>query len=330
MRITILTLIIASAFVPFAVSAQTADNVIFDLLSSLDGPVVKTTLVATNTPPKVTAPKAPVQTTPTQEVLLPFHLFSVDGNEPKADPAIAGLQATLQALVAQFAALSSVGVATPATTTVATTTETAAPPKNLFTKDLKVGSRGEEVTALQLFLIARGLLFGDATGYFGILTKTAVTTFQSENGLPAVGNVGPMTRAILNLLPPPEERMMSTPPQTVFGTQAVPYISSSTSSTMNATSTGTSTPLFDAYAPPVSVSISILPAEAPVGGSVAVTWLSQNATGCVASDGWEGQKATLGAARIEPLQFSLNFVITCTGPGGVASTSALVIVGAEQ
>jgi peptidoglycan hydrolase-like protein with peptidoglycan-binding domain len=36
------------------------------------------------------------------------------------------------------------------------------------------------------------------TGYFGSLTKTAVSRFQEMNGLAAVGRVGPLTLRKLN------------------------------------------------------------------------------------------------------------------------------------
>jgi hypothetical protein len=74
------------------------------------------------------------------------------------------------------------------------------------------------------------------------------------------------------------------------------------------------------------VSLSLLPARVGIGGSVSLTWLTQNATSCEGSDGWSGPKPTLGAAVVEPLSFSLTFVLTCRGPQGVASTSATVTV----
>ncbi len=61
-----------------------------------------------------------------------------------------------------------------------------------FTKDLTVGSKGDEVSALQKKL---GV---SVTGYFGALTKAAVVAFQKENGLPSTGYVGALTRAKLN------------------------------------------------------------------------------------------------------------------------------------
>ena len=63
----------------------------------------------------------------------------------------------------------------------------------MFSKDLTVGSSGDEVTALQ-----NKLGVSPASGYFGSITKAAVMKFQSENGVPSTGFVGPLTRAKLN------------------------------------------------------------------------------------------------------------------------------------
>jgi len=63
-----------------------------------------------------------------------------------------------------------------------------------FAKDLTVGSRGADVTALQNLLGIK-----PATGYFGSLTKAAVIKYQLSKGIsPAAGYVGAKTRAVLN------------------------------------------------------------------------------------------------------------------------------------
>ena len=72
-----------------------------------------------------------------------------------------------------------------------------------FARDLTLGSRGDDVTALQNFLIKEGagvsataLEEVGATGYFGALTKQALAEYQSANNVsPAVGYFGPLTRA---------------------------------------------------------------------------------------------------------------------------------------
>ncbi|HEY4517143.1 MAG TPA: peptidoglycan-binding domain-containing protein [Candidatus Paceibacterota bacterium] len=75
-------------------------------------------------------------------------------------------------------------------------------------RTLARGARGADVSALQTFLIARGLLASDsATGFFGALTQTAVQKFQASqaivsSGTPAstgYGLVGKKTRAAIGL-----------------------------------------------------------------------------------------------------------------------------------
>lgn len=63
-----------------------------------------------------------------------------------------------------------------------------------FNKNLTVGARGADVTALQEFLAVTPV-----TGYFGPKTKAAVASYQRTNNIsPAAGFFGPMTRASVN------------------------------------------------------------------------------------------------------------------------------------
>ena len=70
-----------------------------------------------------------------------------------------------------------------------------------FSKQLKLGSRGADVSALQTILVSKSLLTmpaGVAMGYYGSLTTSAVKAYQSLKGISTVGQVGPATRAALN------------------------------------------------------------------------------------------------------------------------------------
>lgn len=70
-----------------------------------------------------------------------------------------------------------------------------------FTRALQVGSRGEDVVNLQKVLKNDGVYpEGLVTGYFGNLTKNAVTAFQVKYKIDPIGIVGPKTRAKLNQL----------------------------------------------------------------------------------------------------------------------------------
>ncbi len=108
---------------------------------------------------------------------------------PAGAQSIAELQAQINALMAQLAALSgSTGTTGGAYS---------------FSQDLTVGATGAAVTSLQQFLVGQGHLTmpaGVAYGYFGSLTQAAVAKWQAANGVaPAVGYWGPISRAKANM-----------------------------------------------------------------------------------------------------------------------------------
>lgn len=67
-----------------------------------------------------------------------------------------------------------------------------------LTKNLSIGSTGPEVTELQTLLVTWGYLTVTPTGYYGLLTKNAVSVFQKTHGISPIGSVGPLTLAVLN------------------------------------------------------------------------------------------------------------------------------------
>lgn len=64
---------------------------------------------------------------------------------------------------------------------------------NDSTTGLKVGSTGEKVIQLQQDLTALGYYYGDITGHYGSLTKTAVKKFQKAKGITQDGVAGTTT-----------------------------------------------------------------------------------------------------------------------------------------
>src|SRR3989338_7924317 len=97
------------------------------------------------------------------------------------------------------------GSSAPAPTSAPSTTPAPAPapppsPAPIsFTRDLALGSTGDDVTQLQALLASDASIYpeGMVTGYFGGLTQAAVRRFQAKYGLPQVGRGGEMTRAKL-------------------------------------------------------------------------------------------------------------------------------------
>lgn len=98
---------------------------------------------------------------------------------------INALLAQIAQLTAQVAALQSQQGGTPAASSYT------------FTKNLTLGSRGADVTALQQVLISGGYLkIAAPTAYFGPATKAALAAWQKANNVsPAVGYFGALTRA---------------------------------------------------------------------------------------------------------------------------------------
>jgi len=66
-----------------------------------------------------------------------------------------------------------------------------------ITSYLAFGVRGSQVVELQNTLTQLGYYKGPISGYFGPLTRNAVMNFQSTHTIPALGIVGPLTRAAL-------------------------------------------------------------------------------------------------------------------------------------
>lgn len=62
-----------------------------------------------------------------------------------------------------------------------------------------VGSRGNEVKAIQEKLAERGLFHEDITGYYGEKTREAVIRFQKQQGISQTGTAGPLTLKALGI-----------------------------------------------------------------------------------------------------------------------------------
>ncbi|HUY05107.1 MAG TPA: peptidoglycan-binding domain-containing protein [Candidatus Paceibacterota bacterium] len=109
-----------------------------------------------------------------------------------------------------------VSVTVPAQTpTAPTAVAVPVAPAYVFTADLKPGSSGAEVTALQKFLAAQGLLSATPNGYYGPQTKAAVMQFQSAHGVSQLGIVGPATRAALNRIENADAASAGSPDATI-------------------------------------------------------------------------------------------------------------------
>lgn len=80
--------------------------------------------------------------------------------------------------------------------------------------------------------------------------------------------------------------------------------------------------------PVPTLSFNASPTSVAANGSATLTWSTTNATGCSASDGWQGTKAPNGSASTGALAATRGYTLTCTGSGGSATRSVTVTVAA--
>jgi hypothetical protein len=79
--------------------------------------------------------------------------------------------------------------------------------------------------------------------------------------------------------------------------------------------------------PPLPVvSLSASTTSVSQGATVILTWNSQNATSCTASNGWSGSEATSGTFTTSALTTTTTFTLTCVGAGGSTPGSVTVTV----
>ncbi|MDP2696253.1 MAG: hypothetical protein Q8O87_03350 [bacterium] len=128
---------------------------------------------------------------------------------------VADLQAQINTLLAQITALQAQLLVTTSVPSVAVSCS--------FSRDLTVGSQGEDVKCLQQYLNGAGYPvassgFGSAgseTTYFGSLTRAAAAAWQAGNNVaPAFGYFGPISRAKFSSLAASTPAPTSVPPGT--------------------------------------------------------------------------------------------------------------------
>ncbi len=83
-------------------------------------------------------------------------------------------------------------------------------------------------------------------------------------------------------------------------------------------------------APPPTVTLTPSATSVAQGGTVTLTWSSQNATSCTASGGWSGTEALSGSVQTSALTTNTTFTLTCAGGGGSTAQSVTVTVNAAS
>ncbi|MEM1439246.1 MAG: hypothetical protein AAF545_05190 [Pseudomonadota bacterium] len=80
--------------------------------------------------------------------------------------------------------------------------------------------------------------------------------------------------------------------------------------------------------PPPTATLVTSSSSVNMNGSTTLSWSSQNASACEASDGWSGSKSLSGSETIGPLTTDTTFVLACTastGAGVVRSVTVQVL-----
>jgi hypothetical protein len=93
-----------------------------------------------------------------------------------------------------------------------------------------------------------------------------------------------------------------------------------------ATSAGVTVNVTNSPSTPPTVSLTANPTSVPSGSSSTLSWTSTNATSCVASGAWSGNKATSGSQSTGALGSTSTYSLNCTGTGGSTSRSVTVTV----
>ncbi len=79
-----------------------------------------------------------------------------------------------------------------------------------------------------------------------------------------------------------------------------------------------------------TATLTASPTTVSSGGTTKLTWSSTNATACTASGAWSGALASSGSQQSAALSSTATFDLSCTGPGGSASTSVQVAIASSK
>jgi len=116
------------------------------------------------------------------------------------------------------------------------------------------------------------------------------------------------------------------------GSEQVGPLTQDTSYTLTCTGSGMSvdqTIVINVANPPApSLTFSANTNSVAYGGTVSLSWSSQNVNACAASGAWSDTRNTSGSSTSSTLTADSTFTLTCTGAGGDVTRSVLVSVGA--
>ncbi len=71
--------------------------------------------------------------------------------------------------------------------------------------------------------------------------------------------------------------------------------------------------------------MTVTPSSVVAGGTAQLTWTSEHASSCTASNGWSGTRPTSGTEQVAPAT-TTTYTLTCVGPHGTIEKSAILSV----
>src|SRR4029434_2215949 len=110
------------------------------------------------------------------------------------------------------------------------------------------------------------------------------------------------------------------------GTQSTGAVTTTSSYSLTCAGTGgsVSQTATVTVVPAPTLTLTASPGSVASGAASTLTWNSTNATTCVASGTWSGNKASSGTQSTGPLPATSTFMLHCTGVGGSTLTPATV------
>ena len=80
-----------------------------------------------------------------------------------------------------------------------------------------------------------------------------------------------------------------------------------------------------ASAPTPTLALNASPTTLTSGAAAMLTWTATNATACVASGGWNGNKSTSGTQSTGTLTAAATYSLVCTGAGGTSASASTTV-----
>jgi hypothetical protein len=113
--------------------------------------------------------------------------------------------------------------------------------------------------------------------------------------------------------------------QASSGSFTTPALSQATSYSLSCSGTGGSAQAVATVNIMPTAVLNASPTVIASGQTATLTWTSNNATSCIASNGWSGTLPSAGTQVTAALSATTTYALVCTGPGGASAPSAATV-----